>query len=649
MAFTPSDRLTNRTFIGLLTAQFLAAFNDQAIHAAAMFFAFHQHLMTEATAISLMPILFYAPWAVFCTLAGYYADRYSKRHSLVFWKIVEVAICAVALLGFHLGAAHNLKIGPIIVLACVFGMGMHSAFFVPAKYGVMPEILQPQLLSRGNGLLESLSFLAVILGTVFGGVLSYVFNGEETYIGVVLLILAVIGAAASFLIETMPAANPTRPFPKFVYGPLYDSLKTLLGSRPLLLATVGIAFFTFVVAFMRATVYMLGESQTPRWREDETSAIVGCTALGIGLGAPLAGWLSGRKIELGLIPLGGLGMTFATLLVSLTLHWTPGLVACIIVIGFFTGFYLVPLYTLLQHRAPKKSKGDSVAVSNFVNVTGAILASLVFFACTKAFLSLGLAKPIPFDAGRPATLIDIHFEEGRPTLFTVSDRPAVAASSRVDIRLSPLAPVEVVDANFPPEVVVFHGKNYGKDLYILAAPGEERPVVFDKSNLPGYLFAGGGLITLLTLGLLVVILPDLPARAAWVTRTLRQPRLRAAGTHHVPLTGAVVLVSNAANRADLRQIVSATDRPISLVEGDADVVRAARVLKRGGVVLLSHSAWPVLAKLTECAAAGVVPVAIEFDKVHGQPRVAFGELGGAPVDVDAAIRAAAQTPDDGGH
>src|SRR5207302_5039818 len=111
MQVQPSDTLKSATFIGLLLAQFLAAFNDQAIHASAMFFAIHQQALSEAQAISLMPILFYAPWALFCTVAGYLADRYSKRNSLVFWKVAEVGITLIALLGFWLGT-HGNPAGP---------------------------------------------------------------------------------------------------------------------------------------------------------------------------------------------------------------------------------------------------------------------------------------------------------------------------------------------------------------------------------------------------------------------------------------------------------------------------------------------------------------------------------------------------------
>src|SRR5438874_9299982 len=122
---------------------------------------------------------------------------------------------AVATLDFWLGDVHHRAAGPWLVLSCVFLMGLHSAFFVPAKYGAMPEILQPQLLSRGNGVLESLSFLAVILGTVFGGILSDIFDDvdHQYYIGLILFGLAVVGAAASLAIRPTPAANPGRPFP----------------------------------------------------------------------------------------------------------------------------------------------------------------------------------------------------------------------------------------------------------------------------------------------------------------------------------------------------------------------------------------------------------------------------------------------------
>ena len=102
MASLPADTLKNRSFISLITAQFLASFNDQAIHAAAMFYAIHQGVLSERTAITVLPILFFLPWAIFCTASAYFADRYSKTASFRLWKFAEIPIALLLMFGFWL-------------------------------------------------------------------------------------------------------------------------------------------------------------------------------------------------------------------------------------------------------------------------------------------------------------------------------------------------------------------------------------------------------------------------------------------------------------------------------------------------------------------------------------------------------------------
>ena len=511
--------LGSRTFVGLLVAQFFAAFNDQAIHAAAMFFAINKQLMTEADAISLMPILFYSPWAIFCTVAGHLADKYPKRNALVIWKIAEVIITAVALVGFFLGRDPEGRFdtfGPVLVLACVFLMGVHSAFFVPAKYGVMPEILPPHLLSRGTGMLESLSFLAVILGTVCGGVLSYLFLGHEHYIGWTLFGLAVVGALASMMIRPMPAANPDRKLPLNVYGPIVNSVRTLLSTKPLRVAILGIAFFTFVVAFMRAAVYMLGESQNPRWDELKTSVIVGTVALGIGLGSPLAGFLSGRRVDLRLTLLGAVGMIALLCVAAWQLTNTPVLVACIIGVGVFTGFYIVPLFTLLQHRAPKTSKGEMIATSNFINVVGAITSSALFWLVVTVAQKGGLAPKIENRQQLgTGVLAAVDYRHGRPAYFHVMDEAGIELVP--DVELEPEKPrtfqeiVEDVIGREKKDAVIEVNKAVkvgdrvsvtrfdldGVPHYELAPEGKGPSADYDNKRLPVYLFLGAAAMTLL--------------------------------------------------------------------------------------------------------------------------------------------------------
>jgi MFS family permease len=588
MLFQPVDTLKSRTYVGLILAQFLAAFNDQAIHASAMFYAIHQGSLTEAQAISLMPILFFAPWAIFCTLAGYFADRYSKRNSLVVWKVAEIAITLVALSGFWAGTVGKSSIGPWIVLSTVFLMGTHSAFFVPAKYGIMPEILQPQVLSRGNGVLESTSFLAVILGTVTGGILSHVFRGQEYFIGLILFILATIGVGASFLIKPVPAANPTRPFPANLFRPLLNNLGVMLRSRPLALSVLGIAFFTFMVAFMRATMYMHGESCVPRWDEFKTSLVVATVALGVGLGSYLAGNLSGGKVELGLVPIGAVGMAFSCLFAAITLFWLPGLVVTLILIGFFSGFYIVPLYTLLQHRAPKTSKGDLIATSNFVNVTGAIIASLLLFLLVYAAQVSGIAPPVEQkdDVAR-GELARLEYLHGRPSYFEIRaadgellkvGRPKqdVLAEDedewddeepeerRIDVdenlievggTLQPAGPSKA-----GPQVVVSEYRLRGVEHYKVRAAGQPLKQAYDLERLPLYLFISAGVMTLGILLLLCRQLPDFFVRALLWLRSHGRYRLRVVGLANLPSDGPVILATNCDQFASCMQVVAATDR-----------------------------------------------------------------------------------------
>lgn len=392
MSFQPASSLKNRTFVGLIIAQFLAGFNDQAIHAAAMFYAIHRGLFTEAQAISLMPLLFYAPWAIFVTASAYLADRYSKTTSIVFWKFSEIVISIIVTIGFWLGTEYKMDLGVWIVLSAVFLMGTHAAFFSPAKYGAMPEILQAHALSKGNGVLESSTFLANILGTVCGGLLSFTLHNREYGIGLILLVLSIIGAGASLMMAKLPASDPTKKFDPI--SPLTNGLKTVFGSRPLALAVTGIAFFVFMVSYMRSTMYMHGQTRVPPWDDFHTSLIVAAVALGVGLGSPLAGWLSGGKIELGLVPVGCAGMIAACGFAAFLLNHEYALIGALIGIGFFSGFYMVPLYSLLQHRAPKKSKGEIVAVSNFFNVTGAMSASLLFFLLVLGGRATGLTPVV---------------------------------------------------------------------------------------------------------------------------------------------------------------------------------------------------------------------------------------------------------------
>jgi len=596
MVVLPADTLKNRTFWGLIVAQFLAGFNDQAIHASAMFFAIHQRILTEAQAISLMPILFYAPWAIFCTVAGFLADRYSKTTAIRLWKLSEVGIALVALSGFYLGAVHHSALGAWMVLSTVFMMGTHAAFFAPAKYGAMPEILQAHVLSRGNGILESTTFLAAILGTVAGGLLSFHFRQQEHWIGAILVGLSLAGVVFSYMVVHLPPANPSRLFPKNLFKPLWDNLKVLTHSRPLALSVLGIAFFIFMVSYMRATMYMHGQTRNPRWDEFKTSLVVATVALGVGLGSPLAGYLSGGKVELGLVPLGTLGMILATLAAAFTIEYTKALIGSLIVIGFFSGFYMVPLYTLLQHRAPKASKGDLIATSNFINVTGAIAASLLFYVLVQAGRLAGVTTVIPQeDNVAVGMLIEEPKFNKKGHLVRVVVQPADDEAKPITFQAKKIGkkgqeplpweeePTEKQVIDFDDDLFEILGGGLAKGDHVIVSRYElataqhsvvhyrvrqaSQPLrdVYDNQGLPRYLFIGAALMTMGILALLLRKLPDFFLRMLFWIRSLGRYHLKGVGMHNLPTQGPVILATNCTHLVNGLQVLSVADRYTAFV------------------------------------------------------------------------------------
>lgn len=680
--------LINRTFIGFLIAAFLAAFNDQCIHAAAMFFAIRTETLTPGLAISLMPILFFLPWAIFCTLAAYLSDKYSKRNMMIIWKLSEVVIAIIALAGFWLGTRdpapfHGAEhYGAWAVLACVFLMGSHSAFYVPNKYGVLPEIFPTHLLAKANGMVESASFLAVILGTAAGGIMSdeKFFKGREYIIGYFLVGTSIVGSLCALLILPMKPANPGRKFPGWnplkLYAPLVSDLKMLFSLASRRTALCSIAFFTFMTVYMRGVMYMHGESQNPLWSELKTSLVVASVALGIGIGSPLAGFLSGGKLELGMVTVGTLGMGLFSAIgaVCVLLHSSIGditLILSLMAIGFFSGFYVLPMYTMLQFRAPKGGKGSTIAASNFLNVTGAILASFLFWALQTGMHSAGLAPEVPMkDLGksgylcelfppgsieiRAFELSDIDFTDDEGVPF---DRPAKRPHILFSVREDVGANNEPLPDDFdqskmdgkPVAVIIQRAKNVavndyvkvstytikskstGKDqlYYYLRLADAPMPKIYDNQNLPAYLFLGGTILSFIVLWLLVKSLPDLFRRTRIWLSTLGRYSVAIENSKYLPDTGPVIMVTNGHTREQLGDIHACCDRQVLILSGkpeqlNGEVLEGAAALKADELLLVSNNALELTKLLNKLydqnPAVRVLPITHRYDdkekKVH---------------------------------
>jgi acyl-[acyl-carrier-protein]-phospholipid O-acyltransferase/long-chain-fatty-acid--[acyl-carrier-protein] ligase len=286
-------------------------------------------------------------------------------------KIFEMGVMLLALAGFWLNQIP-------ILLGCVFLMGVHSSFFGPSKYGLLPELLPERKLSWGNGLIELGTFMAIILGTVAAARMSKHFHGHQTWSGIILIALAVIGFITSLGITHVPAADPGRKFHANFLSDLFAQLRLVRRDRALTLAFLGNTYFFFLGQLLQLNVFFYG-AQMLHLDEIGIGQLSIALALGIGLGSVAAGYLSGGKIEYGLVPLGAFGMSLVSAWLSVPGLSVNAALVRLSLLGFTGGFFIVPIAALLQHRTDPAKKGEVLAAANLLSFVGIFAASGAYY------------------------------------------------------------------------------------------------------------------------------------------------------------------------------------------------------------------------------------------------------------------------------
>src|SRR5882724_1237614 len=297
VATPQSARKWRLGFWSLIVTQFQGAFNDNGLKFLViyMILAIVEDKNRRDDLQFLVGGLFAAPFIIFSMTAGYLADRFSKRAVTICTKFFEVAVMIFAIIAL---ARHNLP----LALAAVFLISMQSAFFGPSKYGLLPEILPEARLSWGNGILELGTFLAIIISTFGGAYLADAFHGREAYAGIFFLACTTIGLVSSFGISRVPAAAPERKFQLSAIVNIWSPLRLMRGDKALWLAFLGNTYFFFLAAILQYNILVYGQD-TLHITATRGGFLQAAVALGIGLGSVAAGFLSGGKIEYGLIPL----------------------------------------------------------------------------------------------------------------------------------------------------------------------------------------------------------------------------------------------------------------------------------------------------------------------------------------------------------
>ncbi|TDT44576.1 hypothetical protein DES49_0688 [Halospina denitrificans] len=381
--------LRERRFAPFFWTQFLGAFNDNLFKNALIILIAFQGARWGAdnqdVLINLAAGLFVLPFFLFSPVAGQLADKFEKSRLIRLIKLWEIAIMVLATAGLML---QNLW----FLLAVLFLLGAQSSLFGPLKYGILPQHLKDEELVAGNGLIEMGTFLAILLGTILGGILIERADSGPLLVSGTVLLLAGLGYLTA---RAVPRAAPVAPDLTInwnLFSEISRTLRFTYGNRTVFLSIIGISWFWFFGAVMLAqfpafTRNALGGN------EYVGTLLLAAFSLGIGLGSILCDRMSGRRVELGLVPFGAIGISIFAIDLFFA---TPGsveqdalmgpvafmatdhawrLIIDIVLLGAFGGFYIVPLYALVQQRSEPSHRSRIIAGNNVLNSLAMVLAA----------------------------------------------------------------------------------------------------------------------------------------------------------------------------------------------------------------------------------------------------------------------------------
>lgn len=366
------------SFTYLNFTQFLGALNDNIYKLLIVYFFIqlegieysHQILATTGAT-------FVIPFLLFSALSGTLADRFSKRDVIVLTKILELVIMGLAVCAF----AFQSKWGSYAIL---FLLATQSAIFGPSKYGIVPEIVSTEKISKANGLMTSFTFLAIISGTFLASFLIQITGRNFIISAIFCTFIALVGLVTSFGIEPTPPSGSEKKFQFFFLREIYQTLKHAHQEVSLLPAMCGSAYFLFVGAFTQLNIIPFAV-QSLGLSDIQGGYLFFLTSLGIGIGALIAGKVSGRIVELGLVPFGALGISICAFLLDGFSNHLWVVIPFVTLLGVSGGIFEIPLDSYIQVASPKQSRGQMVAATNFMSFVGVLFASALIYLNSEVF------------------------------------------------------------------------------------------------------------------------------------------------------------------------------------------------------------------------------------------------------------------------
>ncbi len=405
--------LKQRRFAPFFWTQFSGAANDNLFKFAFTVMVTYQlqiGWLPPAMAGLVIGALFILPFLLFSATSGQLADKYDRRQLIIFVKRLEIVIMALAAWGFF-GA------DIAILLGCTFLMGLHSTLFGPVKFAYLPQHLNERELTGGNGMVEMGTFVAILLGNVAGGLIIAVPEIGAHHVGFSCVGLAIVGRVVAHWIPTSPATDPGL---RINWNPVTETwrnLKLAHGNIVVFRSLLGISWMWFFGAVFLSQFPSFAK-EVLHGDEQVASLLLVVFSIGIGTGSLLCEVLSRRHVEIGLVPLGALGMTvfaidlyFASRNLPPAAHLTLGafmgvsahwrVMADLALLSLFAGLYSVPMYALIQLRAQPTHRARIIAANNILNALFMIASSVIAGVLLKAgltipqiFLLTGLANAV---------------------------------------------------------------------------------------------------------------------------------------------------------------------------------------------------------------------------------------------------------------
>lgn len=389
--------LSTRRFLPMFITQFFGALNDNVYKQALLLVITYGWINQQAADVStlnnLAALLFILPYFIFSATAGQIADKFERSQLIRGIKVLEIVIMLIGSAGFLLGNLWQL-------LLALFMMGTHSTFFGPIKYAILPEILKPNELMSGNALFQSGTSIAILIGMILGGAVISVSQGNLIWISLTVVIIAILGYLSSRFILKQQVSSPDLKIDWNFFRTSFQTLKYAKSLPLIFMILLGNSWYWFYGATYLTQIPQLTQ-QNLHASENVVSLLLTFFSVGIGVGSLLCRRIGGSEVNIKMVPIGAIGLTLFAFYLALSLAFVPErtgammnvadmfnhgaiyyhVMLAVTLLGISGGFYIVPLYAMMQAYSPRSHRARVVAANNILNavfmVSSAIFSIII--------------------------------------------------------------------------------------------------------------------------------------------------------------------------------------------------------------------------------------------------------------------------------